>query len=174
MTTKIEEERARAIKEHTPMRWRVCRACGEEKSAYWFSKGNICKACDLKRLRAWKEQLRTEKPLAPYYSTMKSRANKTVGRKLDHDTYQDFERWYNNEIDNPICWYCQRSLDLENKHSLEGLTIDRLNQTLGYIRDNMTLCCRRCNMVKGNWFTPDEMLEIAEKYLKGGQNELPL
>ena len=37
---------------------------------------------------------------------------------------------------------------------------------LPYTLDNITFACRRCNNIKGSWFTEKQMLEIANRYFK--------
>lgn len=47
-----------------------------------------------------------------------------------------------------------------------AFSIDRKDNNKGYIMGNITLACKRCNIIKGKWFTEQEMLEIADRYLK--------
>jgi hypothetical protein len=39
--------------------------------------------------------------------------------------------------------------------------IDRKDSAVGYTFDNSVPCCGKHNMVKGNWFTYEQMLEIV-------------
>ena len=48
---------------------------------------------------------------------------------------------------------------------IRRLTVDRKDNDKGYSLDNMVLACHRCNSIKGDWFSYDEMKEIAEKYM---------
>lgn len=65
----------------------------------------------------------------------------------------------------PSCYYCRRQLDTVNTLASDGMTIDRVDNNKGYTEGNMVLCCRRCNIIKGSWFTREQMIEIAETYL---------
>lgn len=49
---------------------------------------------------------------------------------------------------------------------MNNLSIDRKYNELGYTIDNLCLACNRCNTVKGNTFTYDEMVEIGHNYIK--------
>lgn len=54
---------------------------------------------------------------------------------------------------------------LKNK-GVKRLTIDRKDNKIGYIIDNMVLCCFRCNSTKSDFFTFEEMLKIGKKIIK--------
>lgn len=143
------------------MNTKLCNICDEEKDVALFARGNRCKACDMIRLETW----RAEHPLFNWYHTLKLRAKRKGLEVLL--TYQEFANWYDaqeREDGIPTCFYCGRQMPHTRK--LNGVTIDRVDTTLGYTFSNMILCCRRCNIIKGNWFYADEMLEIADKYFK--------
>ena len=92
-------------------------------------------------------------------------------RNLQFDiTSDDFIKWYENIP--KICTYCgipQEHLScppimFDRFH--KELTFDRMNNEKGYYLDNITLACQRCNFIKSNILTFDEMMEIGEKYIK--------
>ena len=77
------------------------------------------------------------------------------------------------------CFYCGIPRDILIKHKellkiprTNGLTIDRINPNKGYEQGNIVLCCWRCNLTKSNFFSKEEMLEIADKYIKPKWNIL--
>ncbi len=83
---------------------------------------------------------------------------------------EDFKKWY--VLQDKKCVYCdleegqiQYSEDRMTKN-VRRLTIDRINSQKGYTIDNMVLACMRCNSIKSNYFSYDQMKEIAEKYVK--------
>ena len=41
------------------------------------------------------------------------------------------------------------------------LGLDRINNSKPHTEDNVVPCCRRCNIIRGNRFTVDEMKEIG-------------
>lgn len=85
-------------------------------------------------------------------------------------TRNDFVEWYRTQPKN--CIYC--GLPEEKIKKVHGghldrvlrLTIDCIDNDLGYAKGNLVLACNRCNLIKSNVFTYEEMLEIGEKYLK--------
>lgn len=86
------------------------------------------------------------------YSNSKRKAIKrglTWNLSLD-----DFEVLIKNN-----CCYCGREL---NKDAT-GSTLDRKNNRLGYSLENVVPCCPRCNSVKMDYFTYEEMLQIGVK-----------
>lgn len=83
---------------------------------------------------------------------------------MDRDEFVSW--WAEQELN---CHYCGRSLDVSNgQKKLNGYSIDRKDNGKGYTLDNIVLCCNRCNMAKGSWFTEEQMLEIAHKYFNMG------
>ena len=97
------------------------------------------------------------------YDVLKAGAKKRniiVGISRD-----DFALWYNSQ--KRECIYCKRSesdillTDSVIQTKCNRLTIDRLNNDMGYCNDNLGLCCKRCNIIKGNFFTESEMMEIG-------------
>jgi len=69
------------------------------------------------------------------------------------------------------CYYCGISnLFLEFYCEVMGIgtpwmTIDRKNNDLGYIRDNIVGSCFLCNKIKGSFFTAEEMKKIGEQFV---------
>lgn len=50
------------------------------------------------------------------------------------------------------CHYCGISL----KSIKRGSGLDRIDNSKGYILDNIVPCCYECNMIKGNFLTYEE------------------
>jgi len=81
-------------------------------------------------------------------------------------TFKDFNIWYNKQEQK--CIYCNRTLEeikndnRENDKYKHRLTIDRKNNAKGYILSNIGLACYRCNTIKGEYFTEQEMIEIGK------------
>ena len=80
-----------------------------------------------------------------------------------------FLMWYKSQ--QRKCCYCgieevRLPIDLDSyNRKTSRLTIDRMDSQLGYEKGNLALCCYRCNSIKGNFFTPSEMVEIGLKYI---------
>ena len=83
-------------------------------------------------------------------------------------TSKEFGDWIASQ--NPACFYCSITpSEIEKiKHThifwgnYGGLTIDRTDSTKGYDKDNLVLACMRCNRIKSNIFTYDEMVIIGK------------
>jgi len=80
----------------------------------------------------------------------------------------DFIDWYNSV--EKICSYCKRTSKESAKDYQSGkpnsprLSIDRIDNKKGYEKGNMVLACMRCNRIKNDFFTKDEMLKIVELF----------
>jgi len=74
------------------------------------------------------------------------------------------EHEYHDLLLDNKCYYCQGPL------SEGGIKLDRLDNTKGYNIENVVPCCYRCNVIRGDRFTPKQMKRIAE-VLNGYLNE---
>jgi len=96
------------------------------------------------------------------YSTLKQRNRETVFN------IDEFESWYKNQP--RFCAYCgiteENWLLLNPQRRTKRLTIDRKDNNIGYLFENMTLACDTCNKIKNDILSFDEMKEIAQKYIK--------
>jgi hypothetical protein len=59
------------------------------------------------------------------------------------------------------CFYCNKPLPETSGHSL-----DRLNNRQGYTFKNVVPCCKRCNLMRNKFFTPDEFKVGMKAFLK--------
>jgi 5-methylcytosine-specific restriction endonuclease McrA len=180
------------------MEKKVCSHCGKEKevSKFYTSKQtkdgffSWCRSCLLLDQKSGyygdSTDYRTSKLKREYNKKWHRDANRTPSGKFYNLkfrakksnipfllTRKQFGEWFlNQELK---CHYCGKSVnfggeDYTNGNSMKHLTIDRKNTILGYDIDNIVISCRKCNTIKGDWFTEKEMLEIANKYLKGETN----
>ena len=81
-------------------------------------------------------------------------------------TQKDFVEWYNKQ--DKVCVYCNRTEEKiiqDSNKQFSRLSIDRKDNDFGYTLDNITLCCFKCNTIKGDVFTFNEMIEIGNRYL---------
>lgn len=83
---------------------------------------------------------------------------------------ESFLSWFQEQ--KKQCYYCKQTLSPLPTSRLEGLTLDRLDNTKGYEIKNVALCCGRCNVMKGSWLTADQMLDAAGRYFIGEGNNL--
>lgn len=63
------------------------------------------------------------------------------------------------------CHYCGYTPELNNSAYNPYNGIDRLDNALGYIKENAVPCCRRCNLAK-HVMTEQEFLELALQIVK--------
>lgn len=81
----------------------------------------------------------------------------------------DFLRWYLTS--ERVCVYCGIPEETWKKfymgvHNKPGLTIDRKDSSLGYVPNNMALCCAHCNAVKSNVLNYEEMKTVGDMFIK--------
>ena len=164
----LDAERERARREHTPAVIKKCNTCEKIMPLEEFTKSgakkNLCRICSIKNLTEWQKTWNRPSKTT-VYSHLKSHA-KSRGTRVALSRLE-FESWMERELEDGVCFYCQTLLDTEKPHSLQGVTIDRIDNSLSYSIGNMVLSCRRCNIIKGSWFSFEDIIEIAQKYLTG-------
>jgi len=87
---------------------------------------------------------------------------------------QEFVDWYNKQ--DKKCFYCGvlekkmpevvRRSYWKNRKLSKRLTIDRMDNKKGYAVDNIVLACPRCNGVKSDFFTVNEMKKIGKEIIQ--------
>ena len=92
-----------------------------------------------------------------------TRANKLDLLKLSKE---DFIKWYDSQ--EKVCFYCKRTLQeiiidkTQSRKIIRRLSIDRVDNNKGYENSNIVLACGKCNKIKNDFFTKDEMLKIIK------------
>lgn len=111
--------------------------------------------------KAQKSKRHKEKhPETVRFDGMKRRAKE---KSLEFNiTLEEFREWLKSK--DQTCEYCKREVIINSGDRMGSLSIDRKDNELGYILNNLCISCNRCNTVKGNFFTYEQMKEIAEKY----------
>lgn len=103
------------------------------------------------------------------YDRLKSSAKRRVIKFLI--TRKEFDQWLNETPS--ACRYCgvsSQQLKM-SKSSKPYLTVDRMNNDVGYCTANICLACHRCNNNKSNFFTFEQWDKIAEECIKPRLNE---
>jgi len=113
----------------------------------------------------YRREYRYNNPVGIYSTIKDGLTNKKRPRKeLLKISKEDFVSWYLAQ--EKICFYCKRTFEETQVDSLNKkthrLTIDRVDNTKGYEIGNIVLACLRCNAIKNDYFTKDEMLEIGK------------
>jgi len=153
------------------METKRCTKCGAEKPLTEFGKNSQssngmtywCLQCK----REHNEKHRTTP--AGIYQNIKGRKTYRK-RKPVKITQDEFVKWYEEQPKK--CHYCE--IPSEYSHLMRKyfgahgvqLSVDCKRNDVGYKLGNIVLSCDRCNFIKSNIFTYEEMLEIGQKYIK--------
>jgi hypothetical protein len=135
--------------------------CGKEFDNYVcrLLRGASC-SCGCQR------NLKRTKPFLSVYLETKKRAKKR-GKEflLSYEDYVDFAK-------NPFCFYCDEPLfwpEYGRRSRASGppkgylsSNIDRKDNSVGYVKENIVSCCSRCNKVKGKFLSFEEMVEVGK------------
>ena len=154
-------------KEDNPEKWRVCRVCDKEKNIWQFSlldktrkttteRKTICKNCSAilnekeRRNRDWKYNARKV-----LLSNAKQRAKKS---NIEFTLTK-------NDINIPdTCPVFGFPLKREERETwMYAPSIDRIDNTKGYIKENIIIVSRRANILKKD-ATIEELRKLADYY----------
>ena len=105
-------------------------------------------------------------PLRPYealYNRLRS-VNET--RCAVDITYEDFLSF----VTEKVCHYCGAGVHWQEFIGIPmPYNLDRMNNDLGYSKDNCVVCCARCNRGKGSKFSYKEWYEMT-RYFREQKN----
>ncbi len=145
------------------MKTKKCTQCGVTKPLNKFTrwKGSkdryrsYCKACSSKYQSSYFTNTRTGQYHKLLCSAKRNGSEFTL-------TVDGVAKLYKQNI----CYYCNRrvTIGFGRKHKLTDRTVDRKDNTKGYTVDNVVIACRRCNLMKGEWLTAEQTLEITKRY----------
>lgn len=130
----------------TPWDIRLCIACSVKKHRDNFKhRHKICNDCDVTTYKKLKSVARSEKQKEDRKNP-KNRAYYIIADSKASDKRKGFETDLTEEFVNKCieagCAYCKT---LTSKMSL-----DRIDNTKGHIKNNVTACCVRCNFIRKN------------------------
>lgn len=97
-------------------------------------------------------------PFEAMYNTLVANGKKR--NRTDSLTYEEFLRFTKIKE----CHYCGAGVMWSpfNSHvSRSAYNLDRKNNWLGYSEDNCVVCCWRCNLVKGDTLTYEQMVRLS-------------
>lgn len=156
---------------------KTCTLCGEMKPFSEFTKHRQmkdglsywCRECNNKRTKAFRESpsgiYTNIKGRSTYYKAKGSKFYKPI-----NISREEFIVWYTTQ--ERKCVYC----DLPEKYlylmkedfngRVSRLEVDCMDNNRGYEIGNMVLACHRCNFIKLNFLTFEEMRFIGQKFLK--------
>lgn len=170
---------------------KLCNKCKKVKLAVEFSGRperpnglySCCKECKREYRMARYQQRRKEDPIELWlfnaFHWAKDRARKKgIPFDLSKEDVIEALRESSNK-----CTYCSIELNFRRTISTrsDSPTVDRLICSQGYSRENIVVCCYRCNALKGD-ATPSEMITIAtiaariigkRKLICSGQGSIP-
>lgn len=123
---------------------RKCTKCGQEKELSLFRAGRkTCKSC----LYA-QDEVSHSKPSSLYNKYKYDAKRRNIPFLISLDEFIS----YPNK-----CFYC--------KEILNKISLDRIDNSLGYEKDNIVSCCKKCNFLKGSLNTK-EFFDLIKKINK--------
>lgn len=138
---------------------KICKICGQKKDSndfYKSQRGLKCKECTLRITREYKKN-RRENPDFRKLESLKQKErrirlwqntlindSKRKG-KLNTLTVEDINNIYNSQ--NGLCyWFKIPLVPSKNKKHPQQPSLDRLDRTKGYTKDNVVLTCYSANI----------------------------
>jgi hypothetical protein len=140
---------------------KLCRGCRQTLPAtlFWKSKshkdglGTYCKPCDNGRHRHWYRYRDRKAARASGKATLYTRFHhaKCMARKrklLWAISFEDY-CW----LQSLNCFYCDEWFCKERK---SGTGLDRIDNSKGYVLQNVVTACGACNTIRSNYLTLEE------------------
>jgi hypothetical protein len=110
-----------------------------------------CRECSNKNLA----QLMKLRPFEALYHSLRQ-----TNREVEL-TYEDFLEF--TEVS--VCHYCEAGIGWvpfsPSRRSKGACNLDRKDNEIGYLKSNCVVCCWRCNLVKGNVLTYEQMMRLS-------------
>ncbi len=111
-----------------------------------------------------------KRPFEALFNCLKKTAHKiALPVTLSYEEFLEF-------TDTSECHYCGFLLYWTAYNLKQGscaYNLDRKDNNQGYSKENCVTCCRRCNTIKSNWFTYEEMMLLSPQlhHIRGIQIE---
>lgn len=159
--TYIGEDKERTTSNHRYMKVKC--TCGTEKSIRtdYYSADVACARCAQIKRRATFNDKTKESIVKKLYRSYNQQAKK---RGYDFDiTYTTFKDYIFKD-----CYYCAEppsNIAKQNYRSLIYNGIDRMDNSKGYVNNNIVPCCAECNWMK-NKLSKDQFLNKVNKIFK--------
>ena len=153
---------------HNDPIWEVRCGCGSEfLSLTQDLKRPYCRYC--------KGDIKRKRPFETVYNAFVQKAIKR-GKNVEL-TYNEFVELTNIKE----CHYCSSNIIWVEYQTKKGKPeqnrlayhLDRKDSSVGYTKDNVVVCCTRCNLSKNEFFTYTEWLEIG-KLIQSWRIKMPL
>lgn len=127
-----------------------------------------CKQCSYQAVKKWRKTHHAQYNLVPYRRFHNLRHH---AKRHNKDIIWEVTLTQFRELTAKPCIYCGGFLQTTPSPGL-----DRKDPNLGYLTDNVVQCCRRCNVVKNNVLTYEEMrwaMGLIIEYRRGTIDHLP-
>lgn len=130
------------LKRNTENGWRgSCRICFNKKARF---KQELSKR-ELAVGKKYRDKYKKEKPLESLLKTAKGNS-KRYGREFSIDI-EDLKTLWN--IQQGLCFYTKKQMLFELGFE-ESVSLDRIDSSKGYIKNNIALCQKKVNVMKNN------------------------
>ena len=150
---------------------KACTKCGLELPLSAFGKHSLskdglthrCKSCAQKHSKAYRHTA------AGVYNGIRGRVG-YYKRKSVNISKEEFVEWHDAQP--RVCVYCsipEEKLYILREHYgsvKHRLTVDCMSNARGYVSGNLALACDKCNQIKNNVLTYDDMKYIGEHFIR--------
>ena len=160
------------------MTTKYCSKCKQDKPLYEFGTASGTKKDGY---NSWCKQCvrdaakRHRHTPSGIFSTIKQRQTYLAKRKDSRTkpfniSREWFVAWYKNQP--LVCGYCgipqEKWYLMAERYNSNWfrLTIDCMDNDAGYIEGNLVLSCAKCNLIKQNILTHDDMVYIGQNFVK--------
>lgn len=124
-------------------------ACGKEmksRPSYLIKHSGKCGTCNAKETIKHTHKINRLRPYEAKFNVFKYKCPET------DVTYEDYLKFVGSN-----CHYCERLLPWKPyEKNTSGFWLDRKNNNLGHLKNNLVVCCGVCNKTKRDEFSYEE------------------
>ena len=144
---------------------RTCSECRLEKPEELFGRrGQKCKSCIYIKVKAWhmanKDRVRGHQNKNT--RTVMTRFRTAKRQSLDRDRRWDLTIDQYRLLIIPPCYYCKGFF----KKVETGSGLDRIDNKIGYTKENVVSCCTTCNKIKNDFLSFEETIQVIDFIVK--------
>jgi len=146
----VLHRKGRSTKDRHITWWCRC-ICGTEREVHG---GNLMHGGSL-GCGCTKERRRLRPYEALYRTIQRENEDKLV--ELTYEEFLDFTKIKQ-------CHYCEAPVEWTEFHLVRNgsrYNLDRKDNSIGYSKENCVVCCKRCNRIKSDHLTYEQMLQIG-------------
>jgi hypothetical protein len=100
-----------------------------------------------------------------YNELLKSSIRRGIEVSISYEDFLEFTKIHNcHYCGNKITWHPHTKRNSKDVKGSRAYKLDRMNNDIGYHKNNCVVCCKRCNEAKSNEYTYEEWFGMTKYF----------